>query len=68
MRHVQPPLISAKDTTINAAAQIQTNTSLELQVITLFKASNVGLASYTLPMTCDAYGAFQRHFKLAWLG
>ena len=47
MRHVQPPLISAKDTTINAAAQIQTNTSLELQVITLFKASNVGLASYT---------------------
>ena len=47
MRHVQPTLSSAKDTAINAAAQSQTNTSVKLQVITLFKASNVDLASYT---------------------
>lgn len=47
MRHVQPPLSSTKDTAINSAAQSQTNTSLKLQVITLFKAANVDLASYT---------------------
>lgn len=47
MRHVQPPLSSAKDTAINAAEKSQTNTSVKLQVITLFKASNFGLASYT---------------------
>ena len=29
MRHVQPTLSPAKDTAINAAAQIQTNTSLD---------------------------------------